>query len=227
MANLIIKPTSGGSLILQDEGGTAAHTIDASGNHTLSGSTNNLGTVTAGTIANSVTYPSGFQVGGTILSNSSHTSSHISSSSTNTWVNSGLSGSYAPVKSSSETYLKVHFHAGMQQYGTAIMITECTMNDSDDTSFAVGDAMGAYAGYGSGAVYSNRQSGSANETSTFHFLHNAVATGGMAVNRPDSLTTYAAGTTYYFRMYWSCDSGTSYFLHTDSYYLFWLEEVMR
>ena len=55
MANLIIKPTSGGSLILQDEGGTAAHTIDASGNHTLSGTTNNLGTVTAGTISNAVT----------------------------------------------------------------------------------------------------------------------------------------------------------------------------
>ncbi len=52
MANLIIKPTSGGSLILQDEGGTAAHTIDASGNHTLSGTTNNIGTVTAGTIEN-------------------------------------------------------------------------------------------------------------------------------------------------------------------------------
>ena len=39
MANLIIKPTSGGSLILQDEGGTAAHTIDASGNHTLANAT--------------------------------------------------------------------------------------------------------------------------------------------------------------------------------------------
>ena len=52
MANLIIKPTSGGSLILQDEGGTAAHTIDASGNHTLSGATNNIGTVTGGTIDN-------------------------------------------------------------------------------------------------------------------------------------------------------------------------------
>ena len=49
MANLIIKPTSGGSLILQDEGGTAAHTIDASGNHTLSGTTNNLGTITSAT----------------------------------------------------------------------------------------------------------------------------------------------------------------------------------
>ena len=50
MANLIIKPTSGGSLILQDEGGTAAHTIDANGNTTLAGTTNNLGTVTAATI---------------------------------------------------------------------------------------------------------------------------------------------------------------------------------
>tara|TARA_Y100001949_G_C15928714_1_gene304626 strand:- start:242 stop:874 length:633 start_codon:yes stop_codon:yes gene_type:complete len=55
MANLIIKPTSGGSLILQDEGGTAAHTIDASGNHTLSGTTNNVGTVTAGVIGSAVT----------------------------------------------------------------------------------------------------------------------------------------------------------------------------
>ena len=63
MANLIIKPTSGGSLILQDEGGTAAHTIDASGNHTLSGTTNNIGTVTAGTynatIGSSAVMPAG------------------------------------------------------------------------------------------------------------------------------------------------------------------------
>lgn len=39
MANLIIKPTNGGSLILQDEGGDPAHTIDASGNHTLANAT--------------------------------------------------------------------------------------------------------------------------------------------------------------------------------------------
>ena len=66
MANLIIKPTSGGSLILQDEGGTAANTIDASGNTqlagtlgvtgnaTLSGTANNVGTVTAGTLGTAV-----------------------------------------------------------------------------------------------------------------------------------------------------------------------------
>ena len=79
MANLIIKPTSGGSLILQDEGGTAANTIDASGNTqlagtlgvtgattmtgnvTMSGTANNVGTVTAGTIASGVTGGTGLQ----------------------------------------------------------------------------------------------------------------------------------------------------------------------
>ena len=62
MANLIIKPTSGGSLILQDEGGDAALTVNTAGNiqaattlgvtgnTTLSGSANNIGTVTAGNV---------------------------------------------------------------------------------------------------------------------------------------------------------------------------------
>ena len=52
MANLIIKPTSGGSLILQDEGGDAALTIGTTGSTTLAGTANNLGTVTGGTIEN-------------------------------------------------------------------------------------------------------------------------------------------------------------------------------
>ena len=55
MANLIIKPTSGGSLILQDEGGTAANTIDASGNTALAGNTTvagTLGVTGAVTVAN-------------------------------------------------------------------------------------------------------------------------------------------------------------------------------
>ena len=78
MANLIIKPTSGGSLILQDEGGTAANTIDASGNTQLAGTlgvtgastltgnvamagtANTLGTVTTGNISNTaIVYPTG------------------------------------------------------------------------------------------------------------------------------------------------------------------------
>ena len=64
MANLIIKPTSGGSLVLQDEGGDAALTVGTTGSTTLAGTANNVGTVTAGSIAggsitNATTFPAG------------------------------------------------------------------------------------------------------------------------------------------------------------------------
>ena len=47
MANLIIKPTSGGSLILQDEGGDAALTVGTTGVSTIANAT-----ITAGTFPN-------------------------------------------------------------------------------------------------------------------------------------------------------------------------------
>lgn len=50
MANLIIKPTSGGSLILQDEGGDAAVTVGTTGSTTLAGTANALGTVATMTL---------------------------------------------------------------------------------------------------------------------------------------------------------------------------------
>ena len=88
MANLIIKPTSGGSLILQDEGGTAANTIDASGNTTLAGTTNNLGTSTAGTLSSGVIFPAGHIIQSvlspTIAANTTaHTTEAVAASVTN------------------------------------------------------------------------------------------------------------------------------------------------
>ena len=62
MANLIIKPTSGGSLILQDEGGTAANTIDASGNTQLAGTLGVTGNATlsgTGNVYGTGTFPAG------------------------------------------------------------------------------------------------------------------------------------------------------------------------
>jgi len=60
MANLIIKPTSGGSLILQDEGGDAALTVGTTGSTTLAGTANNIGTVTAGTLGSAVVPPANY-----------------------------------------------------------------------------------------------------------------------------------------------------------------------
>ena len=59
MADLIIKPSSGNSLVLQDEGGDAALTVGTTGSTTLAGTANNLGTATAGTLSSGVTFPTG------------------------------------------------------------------------------------------------------------------------------------------------------------------------
>ena len=60
MANMIIKPSSGNSLVFQDEGGDAALTVGTTGNTTLAGTANNLGTVASGDLSNSaIVYPAG------------------------------------------------------------------------------------------------------------------------------------------------------------------------
>ena len=58
MANLIIK-SSADDLILKGSGGNSAITVGASGNTTLAGTANNLGTSTAGTFTSGVTFPAG------------------------------------------------------------------------------------------------------------------------------------------------------------------------
>ena len=57
MADLIIKPSSGNSLVFQDEGGDPALTVGTTGNTTLAGTANNLGTSTAGTFTSGITFP--------------------------------------------------------------------------------------------------------------------------------------------------------------------------
>ena len=60
MADMIIKPSSGNSLVLQDEGGDAALTVGTTGSTTLAGSANALGTVATGDISNTaIVYPVG------------------------------------------------------------------------------------------------------------------------------------------------------------------------
>jgi hypothetical protein len=72
MANLILKPSTGGILKIQNDDGTvdaltistsgnltAAGTLGVTGNTTLSGTANTLGTTTAGTITSGVTFPTG------------------------------------------------------------------------------------------------------------------------------------------------------------------------
>ena len=57
MADLIIKPTSGGSLKLQEDGGTDAISINTSGVSTIANAS-----ITTGTIAAATTFPSGMTI---------------------------------------------------------------------------------------------------------------------------------------------------------------------
>ncbi|SVB12193.1 uncharacterized protein METZ01_LOCUS165047, partial [marine metagenome] len=143
MANLIIKPTSGGSLILQDEGGTAANTIDASGNTTLAGTTNNLGTVTAGSIA-----------GGTITSATTFPNGHVlqvvygtdttgGAIATTTYTDTGLTASITPSDATNKILVTWTMHADMQAdnrgYGTRLLRDDGGGYDAIYTSAALYD----------------------------------------------------------------------------------------
>jgi hypothetical protein len=150
MANLIIKPTSGGSLILQDEGGTAAHTIDASGNHTLSGTTNNIGTATAGTLSSGVTFPTGHTIQ-TKFAQVAVAIAAITTSGDNTEVHSGLRIDFTPVASTSKIIFT--FHAGNAIAQSADLLVSIryhtTTNTAPNTDFGnnytSGDRQGATA----------------------------------------------------------------------------------
>ena len=128
MANLIIKPTSGGSLILQDEGGTAANTIDASGNTqlagtlgvtgatTLSGTTNNLGTVTAGSIAggaitSATTFPAGHVI--QMVSTLYEPGGSSASTTSTTFVASGFFVTITPTNAAYDIVMTFHLNGHM------------------------------------------------------------------------------------------------------------------
>ena len=69
MGDLIIKPASSGNLKIQDQGGTERISLNTSGittfasNTTFSGTGNNIGTATAGTLGSSVTNNAGVAAG--------------------------------------------------------------------------------------------------------------------------------------------------------------------
>ena len=64
MANLVFKPATGGGnkVIFQNQGGSDAITVEDSGNTTLAGTANNLGTVASGTLGSSIVFPPGMPI---------------------------------------------------------------------------------------------------------------------------------------------------------------------
>jgi hypothetical protein len=245
MANLILKPSTGGVLKIQNDAGTvdaltvskgggltaagtlgvtgnttlsgavtASSTLGVTGNTTLSGTANNLGTIT-----NATTFPSGQIIGGKMLANNAF-AGHISTNVHNTMTNSGITGSYTPVKSSDTSWLKVTWHVGMQQNQNDLSETDCTMQvSSSSTSYANANSLGAEGGY------NNRIEGTANNTAHNTWVYH-VASSPVLAQTPSALTSYVGGTAYYFRLFYKTNGGTFYFTHSGTYWNLWIEEIM-
>ncbi len=107
MANLIIKPTSGGSLILQDEGGTAANTIDASGNTQLAGTLGVTGNATLSGTAN--VYGQGAFPAGHVIFTTPTAAAFTSTNLAAAWTSTVVTASITPLYSNSSILLFANF----------------------------------------------------------------------------------------------------------------------
>ena len=181
-----------------------------------------------GTVGSSTNFPSGHVIQDIILyTEPMDDTGHISTGS-DTYVDSGIAGSFTTIKSSSDSYLSFEFNAGMStvsggdsQWGTTAM----TLRTADTTTYATGDDM-LSAASPTGA-YRNRLSGHAGYVCQFFRMIFHVSTGGNSYT-PSNLTSYTAGQTLYARLYIAEPSGGTYYLvHVDSHYIFKVQEIMR
>ena len=224
MANLIIKPTSGGSLILQDEGGTAAHTIDANGNTTLAGTTNNLGTVTAGSIAggtitNATTFPAGHVIKRSFIGD--RTSGTVGSTSTS-YTDSALEISHVTADTSANSYLIYEWYCGMDHRAvTSNHSMDVTMRTVSNSTYTEAESIGPKHSYG--AVYYE-----ANATNTYNPKYIKLYCGLVSeMGMPTTKSSWAAGDTLYFRIFYKSGSGAFNIVHGNTTWNISVTEVKR
>ena len=188
MANLIIKPTSGGSLILQDEGGDAALTVGTTGSTTLAGTANALGTVTSGNLSNqAIVMPRFKEMSQFVYETSTSTTSQNQDA-----IN--ISGSNYCTLTPEHTGDIIEFGFDMNTHAT-------------DNYFGFGIQSATATDFGSGVTiiwrngrYAMGRHGSAGTITNAHTdAHNYGHVGG-ALSFTCSSISLSADTTYYFRM---------------------------
>jgi hypothetical protein len=240
MANLVIRPASGtgNKVVVQDQAGGAVLTTADSGATMASNVTGipaagvtgvlpaavtggsgltALGTVASGTLGSGVTFPSGCVIGGAMLERFQVTS-YVQTTSTS-FVDTGIWGSYTPIKSSSVTRLKIHFHVGFSQAQNYLTYHTCGMDSINSTTYASATSL-------DDSAYNHRNIATADRTyhSTWDFIQ--TTSGRVSAIFPSSITSYSAGTPYYFRLYYKTAGGIFYFGHIHTQLAFWIEEIM-
>ena len=160
--------------------------------------------------------PSGSVISGAMLERK-YSNTHLSTTST-TFVDSGIWGSYTPVKNSSETRLKVTAHFSFQQDQGNLGYLTCGMDTANSTTYATATSMDT-------SAYGHR---TAITDLSYHATWDFVQTTSGRVESivPSGITSYTAGTTYYFRIYAKTSAGIYYFGHANSQIALSIEEIM-
>lgn len=177
-------------------------------------------------LVNQAAYPAHSIVQSVLLSGEKHAAAHISSTSSS-YTNSGMYGSFRPKFNSNQTWLKVHYHCGMQQFQTNTVEMDCTFDNVNSTSYAEGDSLGSTS---PGGDYNNRFTGTGNNSGgmTWTFANPPSHQGSHEeIQTPTNQTSYDAGFLYYVRLYYKTDGGTFYFVHQDTYWNLFMEEIMK
>ena len=161
-------------------------------------------------------FPSGCVIGGAMLQRN-YAGAHIQTTSVS-FVDSGVWGSYTPVKNSSETRLKITAHFSFQQNQDNLGYITCGMDTTNSTTYSTATSLDTSA-YG----HRNRIQDNSSH-STWDFVQ--TTSGRVASNVPSGITSYTAGTVYYFRIYYRTTGGIYYVSHSNSHLALSIEEIM-
>ena len=212
MANLIIK-SSADNLVLQGSDASPAITVGATGtltfaeNVTMSGTANNLGTTTAGTLSSGVTFPAGhvIQTVSTSLKDDSTSAmpdhgTAASPASYDTWSEI-ISGAITPHKANSKILINFNVRFGLSNtdHHTIILVQQIS---STYTRINNANADGNHMlGFMSGAIRSqHNDDGYALTTVSDSYLDNPSSSGSYssgAITYSVRIARYTTGGTIY------------------------------
>ena len=244
MANLIIKPSSGNSLVFQDEGGDAAITVDTSGNTALAGNTTAAGTlavtgatthtgnVTVANITASGT-TTGFAaaaVAGDIVKTSlwheENTAAHRGDIGSTSFENTGLEVAHVTAKSSTDSILRFDCYLGMMHAGTAdrYAYLDLTMRTVSNTTYTAAESIAS----GPSFLMTHHQPGN-NYVPQFISTYCGLATGTspFSMGMPTTKSTWAVGDTLYFRLFAKVAAGDFRLCHSGSNLYLQITEILR
>ena len=219
MANLIIK-SSADNLVIQGSDASPAITVGATGtttfaeNMTLSGTANNLGTITSAT-----KFPRGHVINYAGVRDETISSS-LGTTSTS-YADTGITVPITAVASSTNSFFRVSFFSSMvQSESNSEGRIDIMMTTTNTATYAVAESI-------TNSTYPLyfHPSGSADSYLPLHIVAYCGLETEMGL--PATKSTWAIGDTLHFRIFFKRGTGDFNLVHNASTYSFSVEEVAR